>query len=423
MKSMNYLFTGPSMFDVVENEKQRVKKEVQKLDANYILNASEQDLIRALVDEFYLHVPKLREDDIHVADYRETQIDVSGDPNRFIIHRGEPFYIQGNKTTIVVPFDGDPGFFKIRPQTFTLNPPAAEVVGNDLQLVYITTNQSAGAVKRDYQNDLGQIRRHLDSLRASAEEFNKQLESLVRQSVVERKKRLLADAGMVAALGLPIKKRADAPMTYTVPIQRHGARVDRPTVPTRKFEPEPILATEEYENILSIMKNMVRVMEQSPHAFDEMKEEDLRTHFLVQLNAQYEGQATGETFNFQGKTDILIRTEGRNVFVAECKFWKGEKELHNAIDQLLSYLSWRDTKTALLVFNRNAGFSEVLKKIESAVPMHKNFKRNVGKSDESTFRYVFGQPNDSNRELSLTVLAFDVPRKTSLAAQRPAPKV
>ena len=159
-------------------------------------------------------------------------------------------------------------------------------------------------------------------------------------------------------------------------------------------------------------------MEQSPHAFEDMGEEDLRTHFLVQLNAQYEGQATGETFNFQGKTDILIRAEGRNVFVAECKFWKGEKELHNAVDQLLSYLSWRDTKTALLVFNRNAAFTEVLKKIELAVPTHKHFKRNLGKADESTFRYVFGQPNDSNRELCLTVLAFDVPRKTSSAGQR-----
>jgi hypothetical protein len=28
-------------------------------------------------------------------------------------------------------------------------------------------------------------------------------------------------------------------------------------------------------------------------------------HFLVQLNGQYEGQATGETFNFEGKTDMI----------------------------------------------------------------------------------------------------------------------
>ena len=41
---------------------------------------------------------------------------------------------------------------------------------------------------------------------------------------------------------------------------------------------------------------------------------DLRQHFLVQLNGQYEGQAVGETFNYEGKTDILIRSEGKKPF-------------------------------------------------------------------------------------------------------------
>ena len=66
-------------------------------------------------------------------------------------------------------------------------------------------------------------------------------------------------------------------------------------------------------------------MELSPHAFHDMGEEDLRSHFLVQLNGAFKGHATGETFNFQGKTDILIPVEGKNVFIAEFKFWKGEK--------------------------------------------------------------------------------------------------
>jgi hypothetical protein len=93
-------------------------------------------------------------------------------------------------------------------------------------------------------------------------------------------------------------------------------------------------------------------------------------------------QATGETFNFQGKTDILIRVEGKNVFIAECKFWKGEKAFLLTIDQLLSYLSWRDTKTAILVFNRNADFSAVIAKIAESVPTHPNFKRDLGRSGE-----------------------------------------
>lgn len=154
---------------------------------------------------------------------------------------------------------------------------------------------------------------------------------------------------------------------------------------------------------------MVRVMELSPHEFHEIGEEALRSHFLVQLNGAYKGLATGETFNFQGKTDILIRVDGKNVFIGECKFWKGTKALLETISQLLSYLSWRDTKAAVLVFNRNIDFSAVLAKIKDGVPKHPNYKRDEGAPDESTFRYVFAQPNDASREMILTVPAFDIP--------------
>lgn len=85
---------------------------------------------------------------------------------------------------------------------------------------------------------------------------------------------------------------------------------------------------------------MVAVMERSPKAFSGMSEEDLRQHFLVQLNGHYEGQATGETFNFDGKTDILVRVDRKNIFIAECKFWRGPESFSQALDQLLGYATW-----------------------------------------------------------------------------------
>jgi hypothetical protein len=63
------------------------------------------------------------------------------------------------------------------------------------------------------------------------------------------------------------------------------------------------------------------------------------------------------------------------------------------------------------VFNRNADFSAVLAKMAEAAPKHRHFKRDQGALDESTFRYVFGQPGDANREITLTVMAFDVPKR------------
>jgi hypothetical protein len=142
-----------------------------------------------------------------------------------------------------------------------------------------------------------------------------------------------------------------------------------------------------------------------------MEEEDLRQHFLVQLNGQYEGQATGETFNYQGKTDILVRWEGKNVFIAECKFWNGPKSLEKALEQLLGYAAWRDTKTALLVFNRRKNFSTILEKIPEVIESHPNYKRKLPyEKSETGFRFVLHHPDDPDRELILTVMAFDVPK-------------
>jgi hypothetical protein len=156
-------------------------------------------------------------------------------------------------------------------------------------------------------------------------------------------------------------------------------------------------------------------MERSPSAFTKMGEEDLRQHFLVQLNGQFEGAATGETFNFKGKTDILIRVQDRNIFIAECKFWSGEKGFLDTITQLLGYLSWRDTKAAVIIFNRNIDFSCMLKSIEATISKHPNLKRASKKETETRFRCVFGNPSDSNREVIVTVMAFNVPKPSQMS--------
>jgi hypothetical protein len=116
-----------------------------------------------------------------------------------------------------------------------------------------------------------------------------------------------------------------------------------------------------------------------------------------------------KAFNYEGKTDILVRVDGKNIFIAECKFWGGPKAYLETIDQLLGYLSWRDTKTAVVIFNRNRDFSNVLKSIVEATEAHPNKKKGPEKLGETRFRYTFSNPKDTNRELMLTVIAFDVP--------------
>jgi hypothetical protein len=412
--SNEILFNKVDIYNVIQGQTEAIKKRVQSIPGTSLLNASEHDLVQAIVDDLRLNVPQIKDEDIYIAQSGEAQVDVSRDPMRMIHDRSQSFYVPGNKTVIAVPFDGDAEFFNVQPQSFSLSPPRGQIVKNEMLLTYVRTDQNAEAIKREYQATVTAIKGYLRSLSESAQQFNGQLENSVKTQLKARKDRLLADAGMTAAIGLPMKKREGQALTYSVPVTRRVPKIEQIKT-SGPFKPEPALSSEDYEEILRIVKNMVHVMELSPHAFSSMGEEDLRSHFLVQLNGVFQGQATGETFNFQGKTDILIRVDGRNVFIGECKFWKGEKVFLATIDQLLSYLSWRDTKTAVILFNRNADFTGVLAKIAETGQKHPNFKRDLGQLDESTFRYVFVQPNDPNREIVLTVMAFDVPTAAHIA--------
>ena len=59
---------------------------------------------------------------------------------------------------------------------------------------------------------------------------------------------------------------------------------------------------------------------------------------------------TGETFRKKGKSDIHIMFENKAAFIGECKIWHGIKNFKEAVEQLFSYSTWRDTKTAIIVF-------------------------------------------------------------------------
>ncbi|MDY7000286.1 MAG: hypothetical protein SVS15_00720, partial [Thermodesulfobacteriota bacterium] len=107
---------------------------------------------------------------------------------------------------------------------------------------------------------------------------------------------------------------------------------------------------------------------------------------------------------------ILVKgADGKNIFIAECKFWAGAKNLQNTIDQLLSYLSWRDINAAILLFNRNKDFSKVLSQIPNAILSHPNYKRKFEQRRETEFRFILRNNEDKNKEIFTTLLAFDVP--------------
>lgn len=407
MRHGELLFHKYRLDGVMAQVESKMHGQIDGLPEKQILGTNPGELAAFFAEEYRLDLPQIHEDQISV-DRVESKRDVSRHPDRFIRDCGRPFYVPVTEFKYFVPFDGDGGIFRCQGNQLSLNPPRAEIRDYELVFSFLREDDNAAEVKAEFDRQLSQVKEFLSGIVALGEEFNRSLQGKALTRIDARRERLTKSVEAVSALGYPMRRRPDAAKTYAVPEVK---RKVTPVMP-KATEPkplEPTLPDAEYEHILTVITNMVAVMERSPAAFRTMKEEDLRQHFLVQLNGQYEGQATGETFNFEGKTDILIRAWGKNIFIAECKFWDGPRIFNDAIDQLLGYTTWHDTKTALLMFNRNRGLSGVLAKIPELVRARSDCVRDVEQSGATRFRFILRRPDDPDREVTLTVLVFEVP--------------
>jgi hypothetical protein len=404
------LFCKHDLRGVIQYQAEEMGKEIEGYGRDYILKVSVEDLCDYLESKYRINPIVLLKDKIYIKSHGETDIDVRYDIDRFIPDKSRPFYVKGTSITYAMPYEGDSALFQCRASTFTTSPPRAEITKDEVLITYSEVTPDPAKIKADFEKRVADIESHLRFVTNDITAFNNGLRQKAKQKIEDRKARILKEQGVVAALGYPIKEAHGMPASYAVPDIKRKVVIQKPTATTTPFAPEPALDMANYEAILKIISDMVLVMERSPSAFKGMKEEDLRQHFLVQLNGHFEGAATGETFNYQGKTDILIRVNGRNIFIAECMYWDGEKSLLDKIGQLLGYTSWRDTKTAILVFNRNIEFSKVVAQIPEVVKKHKNFKSQLDYKSETGFRFVLHHNEDKNRELILTALAFNVPK-------------
>ncbi len=385
-----------------------MKDDVAAYSGTKLLNTPVEDLAQFFENKYKMCVPTLLREGIMV-DQCEAEVDVSRDFLRVVYDNTRPLIVRGTRVEMTVPFDGDAGFFEVQPSRHTLSPPSASVQEDSLSICVEGAGLTGDFVKKELDRTVRDIEEYLAWLRDDVRPFNDSLLVVARDAINARRKKLLDDRHLLAELGYPLKIRSDAHVTYAAPEVRRRIQPALPPASTSPYAPEPVLANDDYDLILQVIESMSHVLERSPSAFANIDEEALRTHFLVQLNGHFEGNATGETFNASGKTDILVRVQDRNVFIGECKFWDGPESLRRAIDQILDYSAWRDTKVAIVLFSRRRDFSSVLCAIESTVESHGNYKRTHKRRSETSFQYIFSHNNDRSREMLLTVLAFDVP--------------
>lgn len=307
-----------------------------------------------------------------------------------------------------IPVTGESELLRTQPG---VPPPGPAPLGTlrDRQIVvkFQTGQPDASQLKTLLDGVLGRIRQHLQALQPEVDRGLAEISTRIRDMLAQRREQLERAGQLAKDLGYPLHRRDD-PMGMAVPIARRPIPVVTSPMAPRPIIMEPYIEEVIYNDILNVLGSMSLLIERNPTTFAHIDEPALRDHFLLQLNGQFVGRATGETFNGAGKTDILLREQDKNLFIAECKFWDGPKTLIDAIDQLFTYTTWRDSKAAVLVFSRRRDFTRTVDEAGKALKVHPQFLELRTENRETSFRAWMARSDDVARRIDLTVMLFNV---------------
>lgn len=403
-----HAFSEYDGFSMFENQKAALDQAIKRQADDYILNVNREEYLQHLIGEFSIEPIEIHRDGLSVSTHEEM-IPAEMHPRDYFMDRGGSY--PRDVLVFHLPFSGDPQLLKVRASTYSMSAPLINVEQGCITFRMINFNLDAQRIKQESENTIRSIETQNGYLTRDIENFNSSLRQHAERVFDARKEQLLQKNNLIASLGVPIKEAGNKSGTFSVPAKRTKAIASKPQpkVTDKGYQPEPTLDSTIYAQILKIIHDVGKQFERLPSTYSGKEEEHLRDHMLLILEPNFEGAATGETFNKSGKTDILLRHEGKNVFIAELKYWHGKKGFLETISQLLGYLTWRDSKAAVVMFVRNKDFMAVLETAKDSISEHEYYLGFVNEQEEGWYSYRFHLNGDKNREVKLAVMLFHIP--------------
>jgi hypothetical protein len=408
---VDYLFSGSELGAALQQQASKVREAVEAVPEEHLWQADADEWAVALADEFRVEPPELQVEEMYREEAREVMVDVGGDPHRYFSPFTANTRIRGYRIVVRIPFTGDSAVFELRPSSFTYNPPVGEVVEDELTYTLDYPHDSPPNIDEQVNDFVGTVQQWLGFARGDIESFNNTLVQEAQRAISDRRRRIEQRDAHLATSTIPVGKPGNKRKTYIAEaiVRRPAPKLPKAKATEQPVQLEPVLADAIFEHILGVVRMQALQLEQSPKTYAALDEEARRDLFVATLNTHYEGRGAAEAFNVNGKTDILIRYEGKSLLIAECKFWTGAKGFTEAIDQLFGYASWRDTKLTLIMFVQEKGLTEIIEKARAALEEHTQFVAWTDAAGETELRAVVSWPGDERRHADLNAFFVHTP--------------
>lgn len=401
---MGNIFNKYYLGDFISAYKKGLLEKIDKLEITDSTDVN--NLVKRLMAEFTIYPLAVKE--ANPSEPTETHIGTSDSFGR--AYSKKVFQIK-----VTIPFDGNKDLFYCMPSSSTIVYIDESVSIHSWHVSATITLEDLDSIK--YQNEINKIIGNLNSniprVNSEIAPWNSDLENQIKSLLEQRKGVVSKKFDFMEKIGLKVNPKSN---DFMIPPPVAKKMIPAPVSETSKNikkEAIPILKEEVYNDIKEVLYIVGKAIERKPSIYLSKHEEDLRDIFLLFLETRYESTSgVGEAFNKKGKTDILLKyaKDGTNVFVAECKFWKGQKKLFEGIDQLLGYLTHRDSKTALMIFVDQKEFTSVISTLKDEIKNHKQFKRFVKNNYDSSISYEFSLPEDSQTIIQIEIMLFHFPK-------------
>lgn len=387
----------------LEENSKKLKSKIESVEVTESTN--QVQLLNKLLDEFSLSPLEIGEP--KPSEPTEEKIQKKSIFN-------ETYYQTIYKIKVTIPYEGTKDLFFCKPSTCTV-----VYFSNDFQIYTSSVIFEILLEKLDLEiyelevnNFINGLTANIGRINSEVTLYNSQLEQRISSLLSSRLQTLSQKFDFMEKIGLRVNPKSE---DYMVPSPIAKKKIPVPISEidnTLNKKIIPILQDTVYKDIREVLYNVGKAVERKPSLYIGKHEEDLRDIFLLFLETRYDSTTgVGEAFNKVGKTDILLKfsKDGSNLFVAECKFWKGQKKLHEAIDQLLGYLTHRDSKTALMMFVDQKDFTSVIETTKTEIIKHPNFYKYLRDSYSSSISYQFSLPSDDKSKIQIEVMFFHFP--------------
>lgn len=380
-----------------------IREEISKKGKDYILNVDETKLFEYLIEKYRIETLKINQASEEISPPVKSQ---ETRTNTW----GEKYLADIYTLKIKYQFEGKADLFEVRPNPYTYATNEIDVnsVNNTVSFIVKIFNQDPIEFNKAKSDAYSDAFKNLNKVNDHVAQFNSGYERVVSSIFEQVKNKFQKENEFFSAINVKVDKSTES--IFTAPTIKKKIITQPKVSQNKEFSSVPTMSKEMYLDVLKVIYDSGKSMEKKPALYTGKDEEGLRDQFLFVLETRYEGTtATGETFNRGGKADIILKyaSDGSNLFIGECKIWHGSSEFLKAISQLFDrYLTWRDSKVALMLFVKNKDISNVLKTVKEDICNHEYFLKHISNRGESSFSYEFHLPNDKGKKVELEVMVF-----------------